>query len=427
MSNKPNIKRIDCDFSNGKLYNPVYIPLFYDTTRNIHLFGSAGSGKSVFGCQKEIVLSFEEYRRGRKTLCGREVKDTLKDSLYSELIGVISEWQLWDYFDATKSPLRITNKLTDVEFIFKGLDDVQKLKSLKGVDRALIEEATDIKHRKTLDQLNLRLRGFPKDEMQLTWMYNPIDEHHWLNTEIHQQAPEDHLIVKTTYKDNIRMLETDLEYEKRIQHLKESNPNYYRVYVEGEWGQVVEGLIYQEYSTVNEFPQKDGRDDIHFYGLDFGFTNPTALIAQHIEDALPKQKLINKEILYEGGLDAPNLVRRFNELGIRKDVQIIADSARPEMIESLNNAGYKVKPCIKFAGSVLSGINEVRKYELCFVAGSKNLFKEVQNYQKKEVKGVWFEEPALRQVDHGLDALRYGLDELKTETSVIETFNYNPY
>jgi hypothetical protein len=37
---------------------------------------------------------------------------------------------------------------------------------------------------------------------------------------------------------------------------------------------------------------------------------------------------------------------------------------------------------VKYDGSVLSGINEVRKYNICLAAGSKNLVKEINNYRK---------------------------------------------
>ena len=89
----------------------------------------------------------------------------------------------------------------------------------------------------------------------------------------------------------------------------------------------------------------------------------------------------------------------------------------PDKVAALQRTGYKVEPCKKFAGSVINGINRVRDYEICIVAGSKNLFKEIQNYQKKQdANGVWHEEPASNQVDHLADSLRYGLETQKTGT-----------
>lgn len=395
------------DFSNPRLYNAKYVPLFKNTSEFLHLFGSAGSGKSRFAAQKEVVKSFRSDRRNRKTLCVRKVFNTIKNSMFAELKTVINEWGLADCFQMGTSPMQIVNIVTGVTFLFIGLDDVEKVKSISGVDRIWIEEATELDEKSDLDQLRLRLRGF--DEVQITLSYNPIDEHHWLNTDLHQMRPLGHCFFHSTYKDNEQMLAKDPNYAAFIESTKDSNPNYYRVYGLGEWGKVVEGLVYREFSIIDEFPKdENGEDDIQFYGLDFGHTDPTALIAQHVADASPKRRLVNKEVLYESNLDAIKLIDKFDELKVRKDRKIIADSARPEMIESLCNAGYNVVPCEKGAGSVLSGINRIRKYTLEIVAGSRNLIREVQNYQKNKVQGHWVEEPAPRQVDHGLDAIRYG-------------------
>src|SRR6185369_16586060 len=148
------------DFSNKALYNRAYIPLFKNDAEFLHLWGSAGSGKSRFAGQKEVVKSFRAERRDRKTLCVRKVFNTIKDSIYSELKTIIYQWKLEDCFDILKSPLQITNKITGVTFLFIGLDDVEKVKSISGVDRIWIEEATELAQQSELDQLRLRLRGF---------------------------------------------------------------------------------------------------------------------------------------------------------------------------------------------------------------------------------------------------------------------------
>ncbi|HRH45722.1 MAG TPA: PBSX family phage terminase large subunit [Pyrinomonadaceae bacterium] len=391
------------DFSNPDLYNSTYIPLFENKARFLHLYGSAGSGKSAFGFQKEIIKSFEWYRRKRKTLVVRQTATTLKDSCYEDLKHIIYEWGLDDCFTILKNPMLIKNKLTEVEFIFRGLDDVEKIKSVKNVDRIIIEEATELSSMKPLRQLSLRLRGLSNP--QITLMYNPVDENHWLNTEVHQGNLPNHFIKKTTYKDN-RFL--DDEYIEELEGLASQDSNYYNVYVLGNWGTVVEGLIYSKYEIENEFPQIGDEDDIDYYGLDFGFSDPHALVALKVQDALPKKKLIVKEVLYKSSLDATGLIAEFDALGVKKNIKMIADSARPEMIQALKNAGYNCVGCEKFAGSVLSGINRVRNYRICIVAGSKNVFKEIRNYQKKEIYGVWLEDPAPNQVDHLMDAIRYG-------------------
>lgn len=402
----PKTQTFDFKTNEAKLFNTAFVPLMRNGAEFLHLWGSAGSGKSRFAMQKEIVKSFQPARRNRKTIIARKVFNTLKDSCYSELKAVIYAWKLEDCFTILKSPLSITNNRTGVEFLFRGFDDVEKIKSISGADRAVYEETTEAEQKEEITQLRTRLRGF--DKVQVTLCYNPIDEHHFINEEYHEQKPVGHYFHHSTYLDNIQMPGRDV-YAAFLESTKDSDPNYHRVYALGLWGQVVEGLIYPQSTTGAEFPKDDkGNDDIQFYGLDFGFSDPCALVAQHVRDALPKKDLINKEVLYETGLDGPNLVRRFNEIGVRKDRKIIADSARPEMIQSLKDAGYNVVACEKGTGSVLTGINRIRKYNIVIASGSKNLVKEVHNYKKNQVRGVWVEDPAPTQVDHGMDAMRYG-------------------
>ncbi len=394
------------DFSDPELYNETYLELFDNTSRFIHLFGSAGSGKSNFEAQREIVESYDERRRNRKTLIGRQVYNTLKDSCYADLKAVIYDWELADDFEVLKSPLFIRNKQTNVEFIFKGLDNFILLKSLKGVDRAWIEEATELPDPKALRQISLRIRGFSCPGGQITLSYNPDDEEHWLNTEIHQKRPEKHFVKKTTYKDN-RFL--DEEYIEELEGLASQDSNYYNVYVLGNWGSVTEGLIYTAHHVLEEFPQdENGEDDFDYYGLDFGFTDPNALVGLKIIDSFPKKKLFVKELLYKSNLDATDLADEFDKLKIKKKIKMTADSARPEMILALQKRGYNVAACEKGAGSVLSGINRIRNYELWIAAGSKNYFKEIRNYKKREIHGKFLEEPEPHQADHLLDATRYG-------------------
>ena len=364
----------------------------------MHLFGSAGSGKSVFGGQKEIIFSFRETRRNRKTLIVRKVFGTLKNSVFSQLKNQIYEWNLQDCFSFTVSPLSITNKITGVQFIFVGLDDVEKIKSVQGVDRIYIEEATELNSIEELQQLSLRLRGF--SEVQITLAYNPINIHHWLNTEIHQKAAVGHFVFKSTYKDN-RFL--DAAYKEFLDSLKDSNWNYYNVYGLGNWGQNQEGLIYPAYQTATIMPFVQG------YGLDFGFNDPTALVEAAITDnpnSIRKSLFLN-ELLYKTHLTSDELIRELDKLAIIKNLPLICDNARPEIIKDLRKAGYNAKPCVKGAGSVQSGITQIKKHNIFIFAGSKNLFKEIDNWSWENKNGVWLDQPESNGVEHLLDAARY--------------------
>lgn len=401
---------------NKQRFNTAYVPLMDNKTEFLHFCGGAGSGKSRFVAQKEILKSFA--RTNRKTLVVRKVFNTLKDSCYAELKSVIYDFGLENHFTILKNPLSIVNNQTQVEFLFRGFDDPEKIKSVTGVDRVWYEETTESDNKDELDQLRLRLRGF--DEVQITLSYNPINVYHYLNQEYHEKRDVRHYVHRSTYRDNEKLLALDPTYGTYIESTKVTNPAYYKVYGLGEWGQNSEGLIYPDYTVADQIPE------VGFYGLDFGYNDPTALVAGSVVDVVgqDRKSLYWHECLYETGLTSDTLIERMNALGISKKLPIICDNARPEMIADIRKAGYNAKPCTKYKGSVVEGINAVKGYKLHITAGSKNLFREVQNYSWLEKDGRFMDDTPRGGTDHGMDAGRYGCEFLTAPSSGTITFDH---
>jgi phage terminase large subunit len=399
----PNVREEVFDFSDPGLYNPVYIPTFKRPESCLHYFGSAGSGKSVFVAQKEIVLSFQNWRRNRKTLVARRYYNSLGQSCYSQLKSIIYQWGVDDCFKFGTSPYYIRNLRTNVEFIFLGLDDVQKIKSIQGADRGWVEEATEMRSMDDLNLLRDRLRGFRFTQWTLT--YNPTDAEHFINKEIHIPRLPGHFIFKTTYKDNIKLLEIDTEFAVRLEAYKITNPNHWRVYAQGMWGKRLEGLLYPDYSEVNELPCVP-----QAYGLDLGWNDPVAMCKVALVDEYGKDRkqLYVEEMLYAAKMDIPSFIQWCAETGVSKNIPIVYDHAQPGPLfaDALRAAGYWVIEAWKGQGSVLAGINNVKKYDLRPVGGGKNLFIELNGHSWKNKNGLWLDEPQ-RGLNHLLDGMRY--------------------
>lgn len=404
------------DFSNEGLYNPSYIPMLYNNSEFIHYFGGAGSGKSRFVAQKEIISSFDPNRLNRKTIVVRKVAATLRDSCYAELCAVIRHFNVTDCFKFGVSPLSLINLRTNVEFLFKGFDDPEKIKSIEGADRIWYEEATESTSKDELDQLRLRLRGF--DQVQLTLSYNPINVFHYLNTEYHQKTDPRHFLFKTTYRDNVKMLEVDSGYANYIESTKDTNPNYYRVYGLGLWGQNHEGLVYPDYTIVDKRPKDDdGKPVIHAYGLDFGFNDPCAMSEVCVIDEFGKDRkqLYVNEILYKTKLTSDDLIAELHKKNIRRNIPIIADHT-PAMIEALRRNGFWVIAAEKGKDSIKAGINTVKLHDIHIIRGSKETLKEIGNYSWKIRNGEWMDEPQ-GGADHMMDSLRYATCYITKPTS----------
>jgi phage terminase large subunit len=207
--------------------NPVYSPYFKDQSRILIFYGGAGSGKSVFVSSKILRRACEETPH--KILVIRKVANTIKDSVYAELIERISEWGIYNHVVVNKTDKTFTFDNGNV-IICKGLDEPEKIKSIQGITSIWIEEATELKE-EDFDQLLLRVRGEKKNYVQFILSFNPIDENHWIKKRLIDSGEA--TFVHTTYKDNVFL---DQEYKDSLNALKETNSLYYQIYCLGEWG-----------------------------------------------------------------------------------------------------------------------------------------------------------------------------------------------
>jgi len=118
-----------------------------------------------------------------------------------------------------------------------GLDDPEKLKSITGITDAWMEEATEFTQN-DFNQVDLRVRERVQ-ESQIILSFNPVSKANWCYLAFFKdnQELEDFrsqcLIVQTTYKDNKFLPEKYIESLKR---LMATNPVYYKIYAEGEFG-----------------------------------------------------------------------------------------------------------------------------------------------------------------------------------------------
>lgn len=209
------------------VFTPVFHALNEAKTRFVLNKGGTGSSKSFSAAQKEVLIAIEEPVN---TLIIRKVASTLRDSVIPSFKRRITEFDLWEVFTENKSERTITCTATGSQFIFRGLDDPEKMKSIEGIKRILIEEGTEL----TIEdffELNRRARGY--ENIQITINFNPIHEKHWLKLHFFDQEIEDCTIIHSTYKDNPFLTEVDA---KQIEYLRDYHYNQYRVYALGEWG-----------------------------------------------------------------------------------------------------------------------------------------------------------------------------------------------
>lgn len=371
--------------------NDAYRGAFYDTSRWLVLMGGAGSGKSVSVAQKTLIRCMQDA--GHRFLVVRKVQRTLRQSCYQLLKDWIARWELGHLWSAHETDLTLRFTPNGSEILFAGLDDSEKIKSIAGISSIWIEEATEVLPH-DLEQLSLRLRGETPSYKQITLSFNPISSRHFLKTRFFDKKHPDSKVLVTTFKDN-RFL--DRQY---VQTLEQLEGNDAQVYRDARWG-CRQGLVFAPFEQ-GTCPR---RPDETIYGLDFGFTHPTALIQSSIIDGRPYVK----ELVYQTSMTSADIARRLDELKVSRLDAIYCDGARPESIEDLKRAGYNAQAADKGQGSVLDGISKVIGLKPVIDPSSENLLAELDSYSwKTDASGQPLDAPE-KMNDDLCDAMRYAL------------------
>lgn len=261
--------------------NDIFIPLYENKSRFLVLPGGAGSGKSIFCADKVVhrVLCEEDH----KILCLRKVGDTVEESIFAEITAAIDNRGATDEFKVNKTKHSFLHRPTGNQILCKGLDDVAKMKSVKGITSMWLEEATEFEEN-DLDQLNLRIRGQKTNYVQYILSFNPIDELHWLKKRFIDNHDDDTTVLVTTYKDNDYLTEEDIA---QLLKLASRNKLYFDVYVLAKWGVVVKSdkFLYAFDNQKHVIDSYEPNPHLPILAsFDFNVSPMTCVIAQNHDD-----------------------------------------------------------------------------------------------------------------------------------------------
>lgn len=389
---------IDWDLREIKhLINKKFYPLLTDKHRILNLVGGAGSGKSHFVAQLFLIRIMCAISRGYEHTIPalRKTRPAVRHSVFSVFKHYINAWKLNSIADIKDSTMDI-NFMGGSRIDCGGMDDPEKIKSYEDMTSGWLEETTEFTETDR-HQFNLRLRGEKPTKKQIIYTYNPIDDMSGLKN-LCEDPPDNMLVVESDYRDNEFL--HDPEYEAELEALKDKDINLWRIYARGEWGQL-QNIIYSNYEKVSDSDWPDVFDDI-WYGLDLGFTNPTALIECCILDG----QLYERELIYEKGLHTEDIISKFRELEISPSANIYADPSSAKEIDLIHKAGFNID---KANNNVLSGIRFVRAKRPRIHEDSTNHLDEKKTYKYKEDRQKNVLEEPVKFRDHAQDAERYAL------------------
>lgn len=209
--------------------NDIYIPLIDNKSRKLILYGGSGSGKSVFAAHKIVLRTVSE--KGHTFLCLRKIADTIKESIFAELKDMMVIMGVLNEFKINNTEKTFLHLPTGNRIICKGLDEPEKIKSIKGITGMWVEEATEFTE-DDLFQLDLRIRGIKPNYVQYIYSFNPISEDNTTVKRfvINKAKEEDCTVIHTTHLNNFFLSDAD---RKVLLDLKEKNPIFYDVYCLG--------------------------------------------------------------------------------------------------------------------------------------------------------------------------------------------------
>lgn len=205
-----------------------YYPIFL-------LYGSYGSGKSIFAVDRKIRQVLRDpYRR---VYFGRKVLDTVRGTIFQTIVDRIKELKREDDFIFSEAPngsMHIRCKHNGNSFIPFGANDPQSLKSIKDPTDFLLEEMDQF----SFEDFGLfysRLRTEKVADKELVGMFNTdkLYQSHWIRKILFDGEFADQAIrVKANFYDNV-FVNVD-EYERKLRLISGGNAAKFNAIAHGE-------------------------------------------------------------------------------------------------------------------------------------------------------------------------------------------------
>jgi len=349
----------------------------------------------------------------------RKIGNTIKNSVYPQMQWGIDALGLTDKFRFKTSPHEITYKKTGQKILFFGVDDPQKIKSIKlpfgYVGICWIEELDQFTGMEEIRNLNQSLlRGGP-----VFWEFcsfnPPKSQNNWVNEEKLFDDP-DRLVHHSTYLGVPREWLGGRFFED-AEKLKARNETAYRHEylgeVTGTGGAVFENV--EDMAMSNEFV---GNFDRLYYGLDFGFAvDPLAYVAMYYDakredlyifDELYRQKMTNSQA-------AKAIKVRIN------GGRILADAAEPKSIAEMSDYGLRISGARKGPDSIDFGMRWLQNRAHIYIDKRRcpNTYKEFVTYEYDRNKDGQFISAYPDANNHSIDAVRYGLSEIMNRDKIV--------
>ena len=387
--------------------------------REYYFEGGRGSTKSSFISEKIIEILENNPRMCAVVL--RKVKDTLKDSVYSQLewaIDTLSETYvgLKDKWKLTKSPLEITNIETGQKIYFRGADDYGKIKSLKPPKGMYIgitwyEEYDQFAGMEEIRKINQSLIRGGEDFIQFYSYNTPASSMHFVNVE--KIIPKETRLVHLSDYRDVPKEWLGQAFIDEAEYLLSVNErlyqNEYLGLMTGTGGLVFENI------ELREITDKEIENyDYTYQGIDFGwFPDPLAWTKMCYNPSNRTLYIFDEYVVNK--MSNADVWANLKELkGVVESDMIIADSAEPKSIGDFRGYGSMMRGAekgpesVKYSMKWLSALTKiVIDPKRCPVSSQ-----EFSTYEYDKDKDGNYISGYVDANNHCIDSVRYALNQI---------------
>jgi len=419
-----NMPILDITSDFVELYRKIHEAFETGNIREIISKGGRGSVKSNFwaGIAEECIYNDPQSH----IVFSRRHKTDLRNSVYNQFMKTVTRHNRIDEWEFTTSPMQAKYKKTGQLVMFVGADNPKSLKSYNvtfGYVKMLIQEECDeMCGIEQMDQNEDTFLRSDTNSLSVKIFNPPKSASNFMNEYTEGKRNDPATYIAHSYYYNVPIKWLGQRFFDRAQWFKINKPKYYANNYLGEvvgtGGNIFDNL------EVREITDKEIETfDNLYHGLDFGFEHPQTFIKCHYDT----EKDILYPILevYSKRCKNSTFARKIKDF---KNVEIIADSARPDNIAEMNDWGFDVVGAKKRWAS-----NKGRDYCWEWLQQTTkividpnrtpNLYKELTKLEFEQLKDGTFSSQYPTLGEDCVMALIYGLNRVIIESRREDLYN----
>lgn len=373
--------------------------------------GSVRAGKTVVMSLSFVMWAMDSFQDENLGMAGKTI-GSFRRNVITPLKRMLKSrgYKVKDH--RSENMLSISrNGVTNYFYVFGGKDEGSQ-DLIQGITLAgMFFDEVALMPQSFVNQATARCSV---DGSKLWFNCNPEGPYHWFNTEFIGKMQEKKLFqLHFTMDDNLSLSERVKERYRRLY-----TGIFYQRFILGLWV-LAEGVIYDMFDEILHVIKKVPKTFSEYQvAIDYGTKNPTAFILQGINYNEKGQRVYYniKEYFHDGRAGRQKTDNQYYEAlvnfigeGIRPTIYI--DPSAASFITLIEQKGkFRV---IRANNDVTDGIRSVAN---CIADGRLFVHESCVNLKREFTSYIWDEKAARRgeekpvkDNDHALDAVRYGI------------------